>query len=142
MIKICFVCTGNTCRSIMAERLMKKYLKDNKLQDIKVSSRGLRANGDNIAENAKKTLKKLKASSANRKSIKLGKIDKDTLYIVMSENMKNQIKTNKIITMKSLLGYDIEDPYGGDEEVYLMTAQEIIKANKKLIENIKMWRER
>ncbi len=141
MIKICFVCTGNTCRSIMAERLMKKLLKDKKIVDVKISSRGLRACGENITENAKTTLKKFKASSGNRKSVKLGKIDKETLYVVMSQNMKDEIKTNKIITMKSLIGHDIIDPFGGDENVYYETAQDIKKANEILLDKINMWRE-
>lgn len=141
MIKICFVCTGNTCRSIMAERLMNKHLKDHKIQDVKVSSRGLRANGENIAENAKRVLKRLRASAANRKSVKLGKIDKDTLYIVMNENMKNQINSSKIITMKSLIGEDIVDPYGQDEEVYYATAKMIKQAIESLTVKINMWRE-
>ncbi len=141
MIKICFVCTGNTCRSIMAERLMKKYLKDNKILDVKVSSRGLNANGENIAENAKITLKKFKASSANRKSVKLGKLDKDTLYVVMSQSMKDKLPTKKIITIKSLIGHDISDPYGGDEKIYYQTALDILRANEILIDKIKMWRD-
>ena len=58
MIKICFICTGNTCRSIMAERLMKKVLKQKKIDNVKIISRGLNANGEMIAENAKKVLKK------------------------------------------------------------------------------------
>lgn len=141
MIKICFVCTGNTCRSVMAERLMKKMLKDRKILEVKVSSRGLRANGDNIAENAKITLKKFKASAGNRKSVKLSKIDKDTLYVVMSQYMKDEINTKKLITVKSLIGHDITDPYGENEEVYYATAVDLIKANEILINNINMWRE-
>ena len=140
MIKICYVCTGNTCRSIMAERLMKKYLKDKNVKDIKVCSKGLRATGENIAENAKIVLKKLKASSANRKSVKLGKIDKDTLYIVMNDNMKNYISSKKIISMKDLIGEEILDPYGQSEEIYMMTAKKIMLANEKLAEKINMWR--
>ena len=140
MIKICYICMGNTCRSIMAERLIKKSLKDKKIQDVKVSSKGIRAKGDNIAENAKLTLKKLHASAGNRKSVKLGKIDKDTLYIVMSENMKSYVSTQKLITMKDLIGEDILDPYGGNEEVYMYVALKIMDANEKLIDKIKMWR--
>ncbi len=141
MIKICFVCTGNTCRSIMAERLMKKLLKDNKIEDVKVSSRGLMAKGDNISDMAKVVLKKLKASASNRKSVKLKKTDKDTLYVVMSENMKSRVSSSKIITMKDLIGNDIIDPYGGDEEIYLKTAKEIQSANKILLQKIISWRE-
>lgn len=141
MVKICFVCTGNTCRSIMAERLMKSMLKKGKITDIKVSSKGLKANGDNIAENAKIVLKKFKALSSNRKSVKLGKIDKQTLYVVMTENMKPYVQAPLKLSMKDLVGYDIVDPYGMGEEEYEKTAQQLQDAIECLIEKIKMWRE-
>jgi len=40
---ILFVCTGNSCRSVMAEGLMKKYLKSLGQNDITVRSAGVRA---------------------------------------------------------------------------------------------------
>lgn len=141
MIKICFVCSGNTCRSVMAERLLKKLLKDRKISDVKVCSKGLYAAGENIAENAKVVLKQHKALATNRKSIKLKKPDKETVYVVMTENMKEQIASKKVITMKSLGGKDIIDPYGQDVDVYKQTAEEIIIALENLINIIKKWRE-
>lgn len=42
MIKsILLVCTGNSCRSVMAEGLLRRYLKDRKCDDIKVVSAGI-----------------------------------------------------------------------------------------------------
>lgn len=41
-MKILFVCTGNVFRSMSAEVLVKKYLKDNKIENIEVSSAGIR----------------------------------------------------------------------------------------------------
>lgn len=142
MIKICFVCTGNTCRSIMAERLMKKKLKSLKIQDVLVCSKGLNCNGENITDNTKAVLKKHKALSSNRKAVKLKKIDKDTLYIVMTEKMKEKVNSSKVITMKSLLGQDVLDPFGQNLEVYMETASEIIIGIDRLIEKIIMWREK
>lgn len=39
-MKILFVCTGNTCRSPMAEALMRKLLQDRGVGEIQVSSAG------------------------------------------------------------------------------------------------------
>ena len=140
MINICYVCTGNTCRSIMAERLMKKMLKSKGIKDVKISSRGIFAKKENITPQAQQILKKLKAGASDRKSIKLGKTKSDTLYIVMTEEMKPYIKNAKVITMKQLIGFDILDPYGQSEEIYLQVANDIEKANKILLEKIILWR--
>jgi len=141
MVKICFVCTGNTCRSIMAERLMKRMMKERKIEDIKVCSKGIRAKGENIAENAKLVLKKHKALSSDRKSIKLGKIDKEMLYIVMTENMKPYVKAPRLISMKDLIGFDVLDPYGLGEEEYIQTANQLKSGIERLLIKINMWRE-
>lgn len=141
MIKICFVCTGNTCRSIMAERLLKKAIKDEKIDNIKVSSRGLFATGEQITECARNALKKMKASSASRKSVKLGKIDKDTLYITMTEAQRKEIKSKNVISFALLTGEEVLDPYGQNDEIYFQTAKQIDNGIKILLEKLKKWRE-
>ena len=141
MIKICFICTGNTCRSVMAERLMKKRLKEKKIDGIKVFSKGLNANGEGISQNAKVVLKKMKASSAERKSVKLKKIDKDMLYVTMTDKQKSLLNTKNVISFSSLIGREINDPYGQDEEVYFEVAQDILKGIDILIEKVNLWRE-
>ena len=52
--KIVFVCTGNTCRSPMAEYLFKQVLKKEKLRGFKICSAGVGAKkGDNVTLNLK-----------------------------------------------------------------------------------------
>ncbi len=134
-IKLCFVCTGNTCRSIMAERLLKKIMKDRKIKGLKVSSRGINALGDNISSQAKVILKRFGASDKDRKSIKLKKIDKSTLYVAMTDNIKKQID-GRVISMRDLLGYDITDPYGQGLEVYNETAVQLLEGIDVLLTKI------
>ena len=136
MITICFVCNGNTCRSIMAERLFKKMLKREKISFIKVISRGLNAHKENIATNAKIVLKEYHASDKDRKAIKLGKTDNNTLYVTMTQEQTSKIKSPKVITFKDLIGQDILDPYGQDLDCYRNCAGQINKGLENLLNKL------
>lgn len=138
MIKIAFVCTGNTCRSVMAERILKSMIGQDK--SIKVSSRGISATGENISPMAKKVLKSHHISAANRKSVKLGKIDKNTLYVVMNNQMKKNIVNGKAISFEDLIAQPIVDPYGKDEKDYQETFYQLSIGIKILLDKIKEWR--
>ena len=119
----------------MAERLLKKMCKERNIKGLKVLSRGVNALGDNITDNAKEILKEFGALSKDRKSIKLKKIDSDTLYIAMTDDIKSRIN-GKVICIKDLIGSEILDPYLQDLEVYRQTAQQLNKVNEVLIEKI------
>lgn len=136
MKTICFVCTGNTCRSIMAEHIMKKYLKENNL-NFKVISCGTNiVLNDKTNDNTIKALKNLgiNARKKNAKQIDEKIIKKCSLVLTMNTNQKNRLNYNKVYTIGEMVGgIDIPDPYGQSQEVYNHTAKMIDEYIKQLI---------
>ena len=58
----------------------------------------------------------------------------------MTDSQKNKINSKKVLSFKSLIGEDVLDPYGLDEEAYFETALQIQKGIEVLIEKINLWR--
>ena len=139
MIEICFVCTGNTCRSIMAERIAKKLAKQKKMTDVKFSSAGIYAKGENITKNSATALKQLGYDGRDRKSVKLKKVRDKVMYITATDEHKKFVNAKKMISFGDLAG-EIIDPYGQDIEVYLETAKQIEQNVEVLLEKIKKLR--
>lgn len=135
MIEICFVCTGNTCRSVMAERIAKKMAKEKKLKDVKFSSAGIYAKGDNISENASTVLKRLGYDGRKRKSVQLKKIKPNIVYVAVTDDHKKFINSKKCLSFEDLAGA-VCDPYGQDLSVYEKTAKQIEKNVEVLLEKI------
>mgnify|MGYP002553887760 CR=1 FL=1 len=81
-MKLLFVCTGNTCRSAMAQALAEKMIKDNGL-DFEVDSAGLFADGHSPAsENAKRAVEKYGATlDAHRRRLRSKPFPKPTKYM-------------------------------------------------------------
>ncbi|MBP3431716.1 MAG: hypothetical protein J6K39_02550 [Clostridia bacterium] len=139
MIEICFVCTGNTCRSVMAERIAKKMAKNKKIKDIKFSSAGIYAKGDNITENAASALKHFGYDGRNRKSVLLKKVKPNVIYVAVTNDHKRFISSKKCLSFEELAG-GVSDPYGQNVEVYLQTAKQIEKNVEVLLEKLKALR--
>lgn len=139
MMEICFVCTGNTCRSVMAERIAKKMAKEKGLRDVKFSSAGIYAKKENISANSAKVLKKLGYDGRGRKSVLLKKIKDGVIYVAVTDDHKRYIKSPKCISFSELAG-GVGDPYGQNEEVYEKCAHAIEQNVRVLLEKIQKMR--
>lgn len=126
--KIVFVCTGNTCRSAMAETIMKKKLKEfGADKDFSVSSAGLYANnGDDMTPQAKEALRLLGYPKRVHKAKKLtpALIKSSGILVCMTEGHKSRIDSDKAFSIKEITQcHDVDDPYGNDVAVYLSVAK-------------------
>ncbi len=127
-MNIVFVCTGNTCRSPMAEG----YLKSKNLPGITVTSAGLAADG--ISPATKEAVSAagevgIDISSHISRKFTYEQADKADKIICMSPSHIAALKSVGINAEKLfLLGEGISDPYGCGQEVYNNTRDEIITA--------------
>lgn len=136
MIDVCFVCTGNTCRSVMAERIARKLAKLKKIKDVKFSSAGIYANGEDITDGAVYALKKLGYDGRKRKSVKLSKIKPNTIYVAVTKDHEKFINSKKCLCFDELAG-TVDDPYGQSFDIYLKTAKQIEKNVEVLLDKIR-----
>lgn len=135
MIEICFVCTGGTCRSFMAERIAKKMAKDKKMKNVKFSSSGIFSEGEMSAQNACDALSSLGYDGKKKKSVPLKKIKPNCLYIAVTNDHKRFIKSNRVLSFEDLAG-KVVDPYGRDLETYIQSAKHIEQNVEMLLNKI------
>lgn len=132
-MNIIFVCTGNTCRSPMAEY----YLKSKNLHELNISSRGFssgeKANPNSVAVMAEMGID---ISSHISRKITLEDIKSADVIICMSESHKNLLMSYTTTnTNIFVLGRGIPDPFGCDINTYRDCRNDIFSAIDVLIEN-------
>lgn len=148
--KILFVCTGNTCRSVMAQGLFKNMLREEGIKDVKVSSAGIAALPSfAIYGVLEKVLKEEDIEISNHKPTRVTpQIVKDAdLILVMEKRHKEAILEiapevkNRVFLLKKFAGekknLDIPDPIGQPEEAYRSRLEEIREYLMKILKKIK-----
>ncbi|HEK9100993.1 low molecular weight protein arginine phosphatase [Bacillus pfraonensis] len=140
MKRVLFVCTGNTCRSPMAEALLRHYGKGN----FEAKSAGVFANpGSDASLYAKNALaeKGIKAAHASQQ-ITEELLEWADMVLTMTESHKQLVighypsAGKKVYTFYEFVegtSKDISDPYGGSLAIYQSTLVEMEKLVQTLL---------
>lgn len=137
-MNVLFVCTGNTCRSPMAEGIFKKMLADKGVEGVNASSAGIFAmSGDAACENAERAAECFGADISDHRARRLTAylIDETDVFVCMTSNhavsLANYVDSDKIIVLN-----EIPDPFGGNLEIYITCANLIKKGLESVFDEI------
>ncbi|HSG27570.1 MAG TPA: low molecular weight protein arginine phosphatase [Candidatus Krumholzibacterium sp.] len=146
MIRILFVCTGNTCRSPMAEGLLRDRLPEDMKGKVEVTSAGIFASrGAPATESAVEALSETGVDIRGHRSTQVssGLVAKADLIVAMTEAHAAHIISawpdahDRLIVLGALDrgrdDPDIRDPIGGGSTIYRDARDEIDGLVEKLV---------
>ncbi len=132
-MNIIFVCTGNTCRSPMAEY----YLKSKNLEGVNIISRGF-SGGESANPNSVAVMSEAGIDISNHisKSITANEAQNADAIICMTESHKQLLIASGVDKNRiSVLSGGIADPFGQDIDTYRKCRDDIFVGIDNLINN-------
>jgi len=148
-MRILFVCTGNTCRSPLAEAIARRILADAGKDNVIVESAGTNAwDGSPASDEALLVGVERNLDLSGHRSRRLTRemVEQSDLVLVMGhEHLTRVREVDPTANVYLLAGYGsddekrhaISDPFGGDLEAYRETADELERQLKEILGRIR-----
>ncbi len=127
-MRVLFVCTGNTCRSPMAEGYLKSL-------GVYCESRGLSATGAPASVNAATVMEEIGIDIKNHISKPLAENDIKNFDRIICLAKSHYDCISSLGIECEILGDGISDPYGCGTDVYRNCRDQIIRAVDRLLKN-------
>ncbi|MEC9490636.1 MAG: low molecular weight protein arginine phosphatase [Halanaerobiales bacterium] len=151
--RIIFVCTGNTCRSPMAEHLLRDMIENSEelaKDNWEILSAGISAiKGVKASDKTEEVMRELNLDLSDHisRNIETIELKKSDIILTMSRKhsrfliLDHTDLADNIFTLKEFAenknGKDIEDPFGLSLQVYRDTRDEIKLELEKILQKLK-----
>ena len=142
-MKILFVCTGNTCRSPLAQAVLQEKI-DKENLDIEVDSAGVCCGfGEPMSENTSAIIESMEIFFTHTSQPVTQKlVESSDMVVAMTRNHKAYLKglvdEKKLFCIDDIThNGDIDDPYGKDIQVYRLVEKQLRDSMNAVIEKLK-----
>jgi protein-tyrosine-phosphatase len=147
-MKILFVCTGNTCRSPIAEAIARKFANERGLIDLEIASAGTSAwEGAPASDGALLVCMERSIDLSQHRSQQLTRelVAASDYIFAMGEHHLERIEAMggegkayllTVYASNGATGRSVNDPFGGDLDVYRTTVDELHQEVRRILDRL------